>query len=825
MTDWSSRDQVLAAVKEKGLALKHADPELKKDRDIVLAAVKENGYALPYADPELKKDRDVVLAAVKKSYVWAFKHADPELKKDRDFVLAAVEQYVPALKYADPELKKDRDFVLAAVKQNGLALEYADPELNKDRDFVLAAVRQNGEALEYADPELKKDRDIVLAAVWQNGLALQYADPELKKDRDIVLAAVERNWYALHYADPELKKDRDIVLAAVEQNGEALQYADPELKKDRDIVLVAVKQDEQALYYADPELKNDKTFILAAVNVNRRAVKYVGPGLLAAALESQARLDGFAMEGAAAAGSLPASPAAVMQLRVSPSDLRFHLDAAAAGGRDPVGRGNFGTIFKCDYLEQVHAYKEFDRLQEKQLTAEVWGEIELLATIPQHRNVVNIVGVGLKERQLDSAGTPFRFGYLMPFADRGSVRDLLDAADEPLPWKVRESIIQQACAGLAHLHAQKPRAIFHGDVKAANLLAFGLGLRVAIADFGVAKIKDTSTQQSTGGGRRGTPRWSAPECYQKGIPYLAASDVFSFGMTVLEVGSRKSPWAELVDENEVIGCLTKCFEFDSGMFEDYDITEDEQRDRWLKRNPLESRRPSLDALEAGCPEVFRTIIHQCWADDPAGRASPQQLLDDHLPEAAPSCPWPVAELTREASTVSDDELADCVLEHAAASPVLRDKFRLPGDKPALVKRGRPSLITYYKEIERIQSPFLPEEDVQRGRARCEEMQRDCSEATSHDLAVECFGSIEATLRDLCVRNSLAASKGQKGLGAYVQRLADAKRLSTQLVDRLNKASAFRNANTHDSTGAWRGVRVEMVKTTELLQLYLDLLPE
>ena len=46
MKDNKDRDEVLAAVKEDGMALGDADESLKKDREIVLEAVKQNGSAL-----------------------------------------------------------------------------------------------------------------------------------------------------------------------------------------------------------------------------------------------------------------------------------------------------------------------------------------------------------------------------------------------------------------------------------------------------------------------------------------------------------------------------------------------------------------------------------------------------------------------------------------------------------------------------------------------------------------------------------------------------------------------------------------------------------
>jgi hypothetical protein len=60
----STKEEVLKAVKQYGLALKYASDELRGDREVVMAAVKQDGLALKYASDELRGDREVVLAAV-----------------------------------------------------------------------------------------------------------------------------------------------------------------------------------------------------------------------------------------------------------------------------------------------------------------------------------------------------------------------------------------------------------------------------------------------------------------------------------------------------------------------------------------------------------------------------------------------------------------------------------------------------------------------------------------------------------------------------------------------------------------------------------------
>ena len=56
-------ESMLAAVKQNGLALGHASPELKITAEVVLAAVKQNGHALGHAPPELRTNAEFMFAA------------------------------------------------------------------------------------------------------------------------------------------------------------------------------------------------------------------------------------------------------------------------------------------------------------------------------------------------------------------------------------------------------------------------------------------------------------------------------------------------------------------------------------------------------------------------------------------------------------------------------------------------------------------------------------------------------------------------------------------------------------------------------------------
>ena len=55
--DRNDKQIVLAAVRQKGLAIQYAHPDLMSDKDVVMAAVKEDGYVYEYAN-DLSADKD-----------------------------------------------------------------------------------------------------------------------------------------------------------------------------------------------------------------------------------------------------------------------------------------------------------------------------------------------------------------------------------------------------------------------------------------------------------------------------------------------------------------------------------------------------------------------------------------------------------------------------------------------------------------------------------------------------------------------------------------------------------------------------------------------
>ncbi|XP_065005784.1 receptor-like serine/threonine-protein kinase SD1-8 [Musa acuminata AAA Group] len=194
-----------------------------------------------------------------------------------------------------------------------------------------------------------------------------------------------------------------------------------------------------------------------------------------------------------------------------------------------LGEGGFGLVYKGKLRElQEIAVKRLSETSTQGL-AEFKNEVTLIAKL-QHRNLVRLLGCCIQagERMLIYEYMPH--GSLDSFLFDKTKGALLD-------WQTRYNIIVGIARGLLYLHRDSRFRIIHRDLKASNIL-LDKDMNPKISDFGMARMfggdeTDARTRRVVG-----TYGYMSPEYAMDGI-FSAKSDVFSFGVLVLEIVSGK----------------------------------------------------------------------------------------------------------------------------------------------------------------------------------------------------------------------------------------------------------------------------------------------
>ncbi|XP_073139392.1 cysteine-rich receptor-like protein kinase 15 [Henckelia pumila] len=194
-----------------------------------------------------------------------------------------------------------------------------------------------------------------------------------------------------------------------------------------------------------------------------------------------------------------------------------------------LGQGGFGVIYKGKLSNgQDIAVKRLS-LDSEQGDVEFKNEVLLVAKL-QHKNLVRLLGFSIegKERLL-----VYEF-----VKNRSLDKFLFDPVKQnDLDWETRYKIIWGISKGLLYLHEESRIKIIHRDLKASNILLDG-DMNPKIADFGMARLFDVDETQAKTNKIVGTYGYMPPEYAMHG-QFSAKSDVFSFGVLILEIVSGR----------------------------------------------------------------------------------------------------------------------------------------------------------------------------------------------------------------------------------------------------------------------------------------------
>ncbi|EJD08482.1 kinase-like protein [Fomitiporia mediterranea MF3/22] len=215
-----------------------------------------------------------------------------------------------------------------------------------------------------------------------------------------------------------------------------------------------------------------------------------------------------------------------------------------------------------------------------------------MQSILSHTNILPLLGIAeAREHKLSAS-------LVLPWMENTDSRTYL----KKNPHVLRLPLILGTIRGIAFLHSKR---IVHGDIKARNVLISDDGTPL-LSDFGLTSFaEEDDREMSHSMVPAGSPAWMAIELHESRTPALAVtkySDMWAFGMTIIELLTGKSPFPS--------GGAWKVI-----MYHDYD--------NYPKKPTAEE-----------CTDTLWELTQRCWKEEPTSRPTADESA--HLIESIPA---------------------------------------------------------------------------------------------------------------------------------------------------------------------------------------------
>jgi serine/threonine protein kinase len=211
-------------------------------------------------------------------------------------------------------------------------------------------------------------------------------------------------------------------------------------------------------------------------------------------------------------------------------DIQARREAIACG-YDPVhkiGKGTYGLVYQvADHSGGTYAFKKIITDKSNRFGVSALNEIDILSRI-NHPYIIHAKQIIVSLTHTSS------ISILLPLADR-SLDDI--AGDIRYTTSQKLPILFKLATALVFLHQQ---GILHLDIKPGNCVIQGLvDPHPYLIDFDSTIVVEDIKRGRTLPFTAVTPEYRPPEIFSGDRQYTEATDVWSFGMTMLRVISGK----------------------------------------------------------------------------------------------------------------------------------------------------------------------------------------------------------------------------------------------------------------------------------------------
>ncbi|KAM0824699.1 hypothetical protein ACQ4PT_070022 [Festuca glaucescens] len=209
-----------------------------------------------------------------------------------------------------------------------------------------------------------------------------------------------------------------------------------------------------------------------------------------------------------------------------------------------VGAGSYGRVYRGTLRDGTMVAVKVLQLQSGNSTKSFSRECQVLKRI-RHRNLMRIITA--------CSLADFK-ALVLPFMAKGSLERCLYAGPPAeLSLVQRVNICSDIAEGVAYLHHHSPVKVIHCDLKPSNVL-INDDMTALVSDFGISRLvmsvggvaNTADVGASTVNMLCGSIGYIPPE-YGYGSDPTTKGDVYSFGVLVMEMVTRKKPTDDMFE--------------------------------------------------------------------------------------------------------------------------------------------------------------------------------------------------------------------------------------------------------------------------------------